>query len=675
MEIPHSVFQVNLRISRNAPCPCGSGRRFKRCHGTTASDERPIAGWTSDADDQDLAEALSLHESGEIDDAEAIYRRLLDHELENSTALHYLGVIHYQREDYQAAEQCIRRALSRDPVIPMAHNNLGLVLRALGKLEEALESYGQELARDMDSPIAHNNCGVILCDLGRYSESIASLGKAIALKPDFAEAHANLGRALLMTSQFEESLLSINRALSLDPGLRHISANWLCSMMHCCDWGLLEAASAGALSAVTKGEAILPGPLLSIHSSPAQQQRCARTYVHDTYPVITSSVSDGRLQDHDRIRIGYLSADFHGHATAHLLAKLFESHDRSRFEIIGISFGPSIKDAWRERLEKSFDRFFDVAEQSDRQIAGLARDLEIDIAVDLKGHTNDARLGVFSHRAAPLQVSYLGYPGTVGAEYMDYIIADRILIPQQHRQYYDEKIVYLPNSYQANDSSKEIADRQFTRAELGLPEDAFVFCCFNNNYKITPELFDIWMRLLHQVDRSVFWLFEGNGSAVRNLRKEAVRRGIDPARMIFAPRMGLPEHLARHRQADLFLDTFYCNAHTTASDSLWAGLPLVTRLGDSFAGRVASSLLSAVGLPELITHSDVEYEELAMTLASEPERLRAIRQKLARNRTTQSLFDSTLTTRHLEAGYQMMLARSRRGLPPDHLFVGNPDLY
>ena len=323
----------------------------------------------------------------------------------------------------------------------------------------------------------------------------------------------------------------------------------------------------------------------------------------------------------------------------------------------------------RRRLEAAFDKFLDVRNRSDRDVALLARSLEIDVAVDLGGFTRDARMGIFSMRAAPVQVNYLVYPGTTGAEYVDYLIADPTLIPASHQKYFSEKIVYLPNSYQANDRKRRIAARTFTRAEVKLPETAFVFCCFNNNFKIAPEVFDCWMRILRRVDNSVLWLLEGNTKATSNLRKEAEVRGVHPERLIFAKPMPPPDHLARHRLADLFLDTLPYNAHTTASDALWAGLPVLTRIGETFAGRVAASLLNAIGLTELITSTPQAYEALAIELATNPGKLAAIKHKLATNRLTTPLFDTQTFTRHIEAAYAMMYERYQANLPPDHIYV------
>jgi predicted O-linked N-acetylglucosamine transferase (SPINDLY family) len=352
------------------------------------------------------------------------------------------------------------------------------------------------------------------------------------------------------------------------------------------------------------------------------------------------------------------------------MAELFERHDRAKFEWVAFSFGPDAKDEMRKRVSTAFDRFIDVRNRSDMDIAHLSRSLEIDIAVDLKGFTYDMRVGIFSYRAAPVQVGYLGYPGTMGAAYIDYLIADGTLIPQSSQQHYSEKIAYLPNSYQVNDRKRAIADKAFTRRELGLPDAGFVFCCFNDSYKITPHTFNGWMRILKRVPESVLWLLEGNRAAGDHFRKLAEQSGVSAQRLIFATRLPLAEHLARHRTADLFLDTFPCNAHTTGSDALWAGLPLLTCMGEAFASRVAASLLNAIDLPELITTTQEQYEALAVELATDAERLGQIRRKLQSNRLNAPLFDSELFARHIENAYSQMYERYQADLPPEHIHVG-----
>jgi predicted O-linked N-acetylglucosamine transferase (SPINDLY family) len=414
--------------------------------------------------------------------------------------------------------------------------------------------------------------------------------------------------------------------------------------------------------------------LLTLCGSPALQRRAAEIWTRAEFPADPSLPAIPRRPSPRargaRIRVGYFSADFSNHATLHLMAGVFEHHDRSRFEVTAFSFGPDSQDPWRRRVAGACE-FIDVRDRSDREVALLARERQIDIAVDLKGFTRDCRTGIFALRAAPVQVSYLGYPGTMGAPYMDYLIADRVLIPPGSEQYYSEKIVYLPDSYQVNDATRVISERLFSRAELGLPATGFVYCCFNNNYKILPQTFAGWMRILQRVPGSVLWLLEDNAAAAENLRAAAEACGVEPERLVFAPRMVQAEHLARQRVADLFLDTLPCNAHTTASDALWAGLPLVTCLGESFAGRVAGSLLQAVGLAELITGSQDEYEALAVALAEDPGRLARIRERLAAQRLTAPLFNTALTTRRLEAAYEALAERYHAGLPPQPIALEN----
>jgi predicted O-linked N-acetylglucosamine transferase (SPINDLY family) len=365
--------------------------------------------------------------------------------------------------------------------------------------------------------------------------------------------------------------------------------------------------------------------------------------------------------------VAYLSADFHTHATAFLIAELFERHDRTRFEVLGVGFDRDDQSNIRRRLVASFDRFHDMRTQSDLGAARLLYDLEVDIAVDLKGYTQDCRPEILSHRPAPVQVSYLGYPGTM-ADFIDYIIADATVLPFDQEAFYSEKIVHLPETYQVNDRQRRIAERAPTRQEAGLP-DGFVFCCFNNNHKITPTIFDVWMRLLKAVPDSALWLLADNAAAEANLRREAQVRDIAPERLVFAGRQKLDDHLARHRLADLFLDTLPYNAHTTASDALWAGLPVLTCQGQAFAGRVAASLLKAVGLDELVTHSLVDYEAAALRLAHDRLHLGELRMRLGQQRTTSALFDTDRFCGHLEAAYVTMDEIRRRGGHPRNFAV------
>ena len=612
-----------------------------------------------------VEQALELHRQGRLAEAENFYTAILRTKPDHFDALHMLGVIKGQQGNNEASATLIKEALRASPDSPEAFYNLGIALANLGRHEEALASYDRALALKPDYAEAHNNRGNMLFELKRHEEALASYDRALTIKPDYPDALNNHGNALQMLNRHEEAIRDFERLLSIDPNFKYLKGKLLHSKMQCCVWDAFEVTAAQLARDVQVGKrSTVPFEFLTISQSLADQLQCSQAFVQDKYPPSSSPVWQGESYRHDRIRIAYLSADFHDHATACLMAGLFEQHDRKRFETIAISFGPDRPSEMRKRLEAAFDRFIDVRQKSDREVASMLHEMEVDIAVDLKGFTGELRTGIFALRPAPIQVNYLGFPGTMGAEYIDYILVDRWVVPEEERQYYAEKVVYLPDSYQVNDSKRRIAKRTPSRAKLGLPEKGFVFCSFNNNYKITPFMFDIWMRLLRQVEGSVLWLLEGNAAVVRNLRREAEKRGVSPDRLIFAPRAKPEDHLARHGLADLFLDTLPYNAHTTVSDALWAGLPVVTCLGTTFAGRVAASLLNAVRLPELITHSLADYEALALKLAQDKKALTKIRSKLARNRKTCPLFDTDRFRRNIEKAYVTMWERYQRGEPP-----------
>ena len=612
----------------------------------------------------------ALQALGQLEEAAACYRRALEIK-PNLVEAHYnLGTTLIALGEFDDAVACFRRALEIKPDYAEALNNLGIALKALGQFDGAIDCYGRALEINPGHAEVHRNLGNALKDLGQLENAVQSYRRAVAIKPDVVEAHCNLAIALKALGQLEDALSSYGRAMDLKPDHEFLYGDWLHTKMKVCDWNNMDDHFSQLFEKIDRNErASSPFPILALSSSLPLQGKVAQIYVR-------ARLSPGRelpkIAKHPRrkkIRIGYFSADFHDHATAYLIAELLERHDRSRFELTAFSFGPDRSDGMRRRISASFDDFIDVRNKSDRDVATLSRNLEIDIAVDLKGFTQDSRPGIFSVRAAPVQVSYLGYPGTMGAGFIDYLIADPTLVAASHEKDYSEKIAYLPNSYQVNDTKRLISERVFTRVELGLPQTGFVYCCFNNNYKITPDIFGSWMRILKQVQGSVLWLFEDNALAAKNLRREAELRGVGAERLIFAKQMALPEHLARHRHADLFLDTLPYNAHTTASDALWAGLPVLTRLGDTFAGRVAASLLTAIGLPELITSTPEAYEALAIGLAANPDKLTTIKRKLVDNRLTTPLFDTRLFARHIEAAYTAMYERYQADLPPEHIHV------
>jgi len=613
---------------------------------------------------------VALMELGHAEDALASYDKAIalspdSAETHNNRAN---GLLRLKRPD-EALASCDRAlALQRD--YPEAHNSRGNVLKELQRTSEALACYDKAIALKPDYAEAHINRGNVLTGMKRRGDALESYDKAIALRPEFSEAHTQRGHLLAEFKRIDEALASYSRAIEINPDHELLLGSWLHTKMRVCEWSDFGEQVARLAKKVERSEkAVPPFSFLALSDSLALQRTAAEVLVAAEFPPNNSLPDIAKHQKRNKIRLGYFSADFRDHPVAALAAELFERHDRSRFEVIAFAMGPDTNDDMRKRLKRAFDKFIDIQPQPDCEVALLARNLGIDIAIDLTGFTADSRTKIFAMRAAPIQVNYLGYPGTMGASYIDYLIGDPTVIPESNRKHFTEKIVYLPHTYQANDLKRRIADKTFSRAASGLPPQGCVLCCFNNNHKITPEVFDCWMRILKQVEGSVLWLLEDNATVGRNLRQEAERRGVRGERIVFAERAPHAEHLTRQRLADLFLDTLPYNAHTTASDALWAGVPVLTCMGDAFAGRVAASLLNAIGLPELVTSTLQAYETLAVELATNPAKLGELRRRLAANRLTTPLFDTPLFVRHIEAAYTSMCERYWADLPPDHIQI------
>ncbi len=618
----------------------------------------------------DSAEAFNgrgnaLQQLKRLDEALESYDKALALNPGSADTFYNRGNALLELKQFEEALASYDSALALKPDHALAFNNRGNALLELKRFEEALECFSRALALKPDYAPAFNNLGFALKSLKRFGEALASYNRALALKPDYAEAFNGRGDALRNLERFGEALASYEAGIALKPD----SADGLSGAMWCanslCDWSRRAALSARAAELISNGGGyVSPFALLGYCGDPLLQLKCAESFAARAFPSLPRPLWSGGAWRRDKLRIAYLSADFQQHATAHLMAELFEQHDRSRFEVIAVDFSVDDRSETRKRLVAAFDRWIDVRRVSDEGAAKLLYDLRADIAIDLKGHTQDSRPGILSHRPAPVQVSYLGYPGATGLPFIDYIIADKIVAPLECQPFFTEKIVHLPDCYQVNDAKRPIAGQTPTRAEAGLPEEGFVFCCFNGNWKIAPDRFGVWMRLLAAVPASVLWLLRDNEGAERNLRNEARASGIDPARLIFASRLPFEQHLARHRLADLFLDTLPCNAHTTASDALWAGVPVVTQLGEAFAGRVAASLLHAIGLPELVTRNIADYEALALRLARDPIALEGYKNRLGANRLTYPLFDTDRFRRHIEAAYLQMWKIGQRGESP-----------
>ena len=575
-------------------------------------------------------------------------------------ALFDRGEALFELKRYQEALAAYQKALAIQPDYADALKGVGNVFYALQHFDRALAAYDKALAIRPDFPEAWLGRGNVLYQLGR-----AACDQAPAQKPDFAGAWPARGNFSSGQAHFHQALAAYDKALALKPDLKYAQGSRLRAKMQVCDWSNLDEECSRLLSAVRNGtHASDPFTLLATPSSPDDQLKCARLFVADRVCRDDEPLRLGQRQSRDRIRIAYLSADFRQHVIATVVAGLLELHDRSRFEILGVSFGSDDRSELRGRLRNAFDRFHDVRNNTDREVAEFLRDKEIDIAIDLMGHTEHSRPGIFVNRPAPVQVNYLGFPGTMGADFIDYIIADRVVLPLDQQSFFAEKIVHLPDSYQPTDSRREVSPNIPRRSEIGLPEDRFVFCCFNNSYKVSPRIFDIWMRLLKSIEGSVLWLTVADDPTRENLRREAQGRGIEAGRLVLTDRMEHADYLARQVLADLFLDTLPYNAHGTGSNALGAGLPVLTCRGTTFAGRVGTSLLQAVGLPELVTDSLEEYEALALKLATDPALFRSVRGKLQANRATCALFDTDRLRRHIEAAYQTMWERYRRGEPP-----------
>ena len=618
-----------------------------------------------------LHQAVTSLQNGQGDAAQLYLQQALRIQSNEPNALRLLGVIAAQNGLLSQALDYLLRSLKVMPNNPQTFSNLGNVYCSLRQLQEASNAYQKAIRLDSNDPEIWSNWGIVHYESGDYQKAIDCYDHALKLDVNHFNAICNKANALNQMQQYEQAVALYEQAISLNPQIDWAYGSWLLLTMKICRWNHLMPNAHAIESRVMAGhKSAAPFSLIAISDNPSLHAKASKIYGESEFPPDSTLGPIADVNPHpEKIRIGYYSADFHNHATGYLLAELIELHDRNRFEIFGISFGVKTSDAMKERLNQAFDHFVDVSDMSDEAIAKWSRDQKIDIAVDLKGYTHQARTGIFGLRAAPIQVNYLGFPGSMQLPYIDYIIADPVVIPQELEGGYSEKIVYLPNSYQVNDRQRQIADIKFSKAQCGLPENGFVFCCFNNSFKIIPPIFDVWMRVLQNVSGSVMWLLEDNAKAAENLRMEAKQRGINPERLIFAPRMPLSEHLARHHLADLFIDTFPCNAHTTASDALWAGLPVVTLTGHSFASRVAASLLNAIDLPELITTNIQGYEDLLIELGNNPDKVHEIKQKLQRNRLNTPLFDTPSYCRHLESAYEQMMVQKSSHSPLAHIVV------
>jgi len=613
---------------------------------------------------------IVLKELDRLDDAVKFYKQALAIKPGYAEAYNNLGNVLKSLGRPDEAVQYYKKTLTISPNYSEAHNNLAITFMQLGLLDESVKSYRDALTINPEYAEAHNNLGIVLNMLGLFDEASESYKSALVLNNDYAEAYSNLGNLMVDLKRLDDAVIHYDRAFLLKPDIAFNLGNLIHTRLHLCNWDYYyEDVALINKKIINKKRAIDPFALLALIDNPELHKKAAEIYINDKYPKNYDLPEIDQYPRHKKIRIGYFSADFRAHPVGNLTAELYEIHDRSQFEVYAFSFGPDTNDEVNIRIKAGVDYFNDVSLMSHKEVVMLSRSIELDIAIDLGGFTQDTRTGIFAMQAAPIQINYLGYSSTMGADYMDYIIADRTLIPKNKQKYYSEKIVYLPDSFMVNDTKNKKSIKEFTRKEMGLPSKGFVFCCFNHHYKITPLVFTSWMKILSKVDDSILWLSDGNKTGINNLKKEAEKNGVNKNRLFFAPRLDLREdHLNRIKLADLFLDTLPYNAHATTSDALQVGLPVLTCIGESFASRVAASLINSVDLPELITSTQEQYEELAIELAIDPLKLNAVKEKLNNNLLLSPLYNTPLYTKHLEKTYLEIYERCHKGLEPDHIY-------
>ena len=606
--------------------------------------------------------AAALLKKGEDDQALASLDRALALQPDFADAWFLRANLLQKWARLEEAVESYAQAIRARPAFVEALNNLAAALCALRRLPDALDSANRALALQPAYPRGLNNRGLIQLELGHRAAAVEDFSRAVALNSQFPEAWHNLGTALMQLRRFTQAQGAFAQLTALAPGFRHAAGNLLFAKLSCCDWNGFGPAADNVIRAVDDGQnGAVPMSFLCLCDSARLQLRCAQMHTLAYYPARAAPAPVPRYA-HDRIRVAYLSGDFGEHAVTYLLAGVLERHDANEFESIALSWDRRGDGAARRRVEAAFERFIDVTGRDDDSTARLMRELQIDIAVDLAGHTLGQRTGILARRAAPIQVNYLGLPATMGAPYVDYLIADRFLVPEERRSCYAEQVVWMPDCFQPNDDRRPSVPEPPPRKDLRLPEQAFVFCCFNRSNKLNPPCFEVWMRLLRSVPQGVLWLTATDPACEENLRREAAARGVDPGRLVFAHEAPYLEYLARYRRADLFLDTLPFNGGATVSDALSMGLPVLTCAGDSFAARMAGSVLTSLGLPDLVTHTLEEYATAAIALAQDPQRLGQLRRSLERS-PSQTFFDTDRYRRHLESAYRTMWESHRAGRP------------
>ena len=612
--------------------------------------------------------AINFYENKEYDKAKKVCEDILDIQPNDLNATNLLAILNFHNKDFVQSIKFFEKAIEINPNISETYNNLGNVYYEFKQFNIAIENYNKALKIKPNFALSYYNRAKALQEINQKQEAISDYDKAISINNNFSAAYKNLGNLYMELKILDKSIYNHVQALKINPNMSYLNGTIIQSKCGLSEWANFKEDKLFLENNILSGKKTTsPFPTILIYDSPSLQKKAIEIFVNNEFEK-PKKIKLEKIKN-KKIKIGYYSSDFHNHATMYLMANLFELHDKNKFETYAYSFGPDDDSKIRKRVMKTFDKFFDVKSKTTKEIVHHSRELNLDIAVDLKGFTNNNRFDLFIERCAPIQISYLGFPGTTSSDCIDYLIADKIVIPEENKNYYSENIIYLPNSYQVNDSNPDLSKKIFSKKDFNLPENKFIFCCFNHNFKILPDMFEIWMKILKKVKNSVIWLLIDNKTAQNNLKKILVSNDIDPNRMIFAGRLPHSEHIIRLGLADLFLDTFPCNAHTTASDALRSSLPIITIKGDSFASRVASSLLSSVGLEELITTSGQEYEELAVKIAENKNFYKEIKDKLKKNIIDMPLFNSKLFTKKLETAYIEVYKNYNENIKPETIRI------
>lgn len=608
-------------------------------------------------------------QTGKFNKAIYAFEKAISYNSNFAEAYHNMATALNDLDRLEEATKAYERVIELQPDSATAYFNLATALQKQKQLKKSVNAFKKAIQIKSDYAEAYNNLGNSLQELGKLQEAKEAYSKAVSNKPNFVEALNNLGHVLRDLGQLEEALDAYKVAAEINPDYASARASILDLQAEICNWQELEAHKYLWKDLGIVGSSVPPFSFLSFEDNPERHRLRSENYAAEKFPQKPLAFSKEVTKRPKRLRIGYFSSDFGSHPISYLISKMLSLHDRDKFEIFAYSFGKNTEDPWRDKVIESVDVFSDVRNMNSREVALLARKHKIDIAIDLNGHTKGTRLEIFAFRAAPIQMSYLGIAMSTGAKFMDYLIADRISIKVEDEPHYSEAIMWLPDCYQVTDNSAKISKVQLNRSDAGLPENGFVFCCFNQNRKITPDVFNIWMRILHKIDGSVLWLLRSNKISEFNLRREAVKRGISEHRLVFADRLPVEEHLARHNLADLFLDTFNFNSGATGTAALWAGLPVVSKIGKSFSARVGASMLSSIGLEELIASCDDNYEGIILELATNSDRLKLVREKLFEHKRTSPLFDTERFTKNLERGYELAFRHYVDGLGPTSFYV------